>query len=377
MYNKFIKRMLALAVSTLFVSTSMMAGDGTKANPYTVSELNAQKESLLSSGTAVWVKADLKGLGEDGKSTDNADTEVDGSTVHHMAALFGDAEATFVAYSEAILQGLALEDLTNTKDLLISLTYSEKGHGYGNTNYPDYASYNEPQTAHFSLETVEGALSVTVQNGYRGYHVPSSFVIPETIVAIKVSAGYSSKSGAYVNCENVFDGATATYVTPKNCALVWLATDGTYPVTLTTGYHEQKMSNGNALQPGVQAGLYTREGKNFTSYYYRFVNEDSKLGFERNSDNMNEVTLASKDEVYLSVSGKEDNFFGNWTWETEDKKWISWTGKSIADYHDVTAIRSVAPVAADAEAIYTLQGVRLNKLQKGLNIVNGQKVLVK
>ena len=48
--------------------------DGTKANPYTVAELNAQKDVLAASNAVVWVKADLKGLGEDGTSTDNADT---------------------------------------------------------------------------------------------------------------------------------------------------------------------------------------------------------------------------------------------------------------------------------------------------------------
>ncbi len=376
MKHKLSKRMLALVVSTLFVSASMMAGDGTKANPFTVSELNAQKEALLSSGAAVWVKADLKGLGEDGTSTDNADTEVDGKTIHHMAALFGDADATFVAYSEAILQAIALDDLTNTSNLLISLTYSEKGHPSGNSSYPEYASYNEPQTPHFSLETVEGALSVTIQNGYRGYHVPSSYIVPSDIVAVKVSAGYSSKNGAYLKCDNAFDGATGTYTTPKNCALVLLAVDGTYPLTLTTNLYEQTMSNGNTMNAGMKAGLYTREG-NFTQYYYRFVNENGKLGFERNSDNMNEVTLNSKDEVYLYVNGKETNFFGNWTWETDDKKWISWNGKSIGDYHDLTAVRAVRPVIAATETVYNLQGLRINKLQKGLNIVKGRKVLVK
>ena len=35
------------------------AGDGTKASPYTVAELNAQKDALAASGNTVWVKADL------------------------------------------------------------------------------------------------------------------------------------------------------------------------------------------------------------------------------------------------------------------------------------------------------------------------------
>ena len=46
------------------------------------------------------------------------------------------------------------------------------------------------------------------------------------------------------------------------------------------------------------------------------------------------MTLASKDEVYLMVSSQNTNFAGNWTWETDDKKWISWQGKSITDFEN-------------------------------------------
>lgn len=48
------KSLFVLAVA-LTASTTMMAGDGTKASPYTVSELNAQKDALAASGAIVWV----------------------------------------------------------------------------------------------------------------------------------------------------------------------------------------------------------------------------------------------------------------------------------------------------------------------------------
>jgi hypothetical protein len=38
---------------------------------------------------------------------------------------------------------------------------------------------------------------------------------------------------------------------------------------------------------------------------------------------------------------------------------------------------NLAPLAQGQKAIYNLQGQRIGSLQKGLNIVNGQKVLVK
>jgi len=328
-----------LAFAACLLPTVAYAGDGTKNNPYTVAELNAQKDALAASGAAVWVKADLKGLGEDGSKTDNADTEevVNGktTTVKHMAALFSDATGTFVAYSYQILGGINMADLTNTKDLLISLTYGTAGHPYGNTAYPQYSTDYEQEVitdAHFSLEEVHGALSVEIKNGLRGYHTPCCYIIPKDIVGGKVSAGYSQKNGAYVNY-NYFDGAGETsYATSKNASMILMAYDGTYDLVLTTALYEQTISYGNALNPGTQAGL--NSGTTSNRWCFRFVNENGKTGFERNSDDNFSVTLASKDEVYLMVSSLNTKFAGNWTWETDDKKWISWQGKSITDFEN-------------------------------------------
>ena len=52
---KLTKRMMAFVAATILVSTSVMAGDGTKENPFTVSELNAQKELLTANAQTVWL----------------------------------------------------------------------------------------------------------------------------------------------------------------------------------------------------------------------------------------------------------------------------------------------------------------------------------
>ena len=61
---------LVIMAAILTASNAAMAGDGTKESPYTVAELNAQKDALANNGQVVWVKADLKGLGEDGSLTE-------------------------------------------------------------------------------------------------------------------------------------------------------------------------------------------------------------------------------------------------------------------------------------------------------------------
>lgn len=322
--------MLAL-VAGMLLSVSAMAGDGTKANPYTVSELNAQKDALATSGATVWVKADLKGLGEDGTKTDNADTEdANNKTVRHMAALFGDATGTFVAYSYQILSGLAMSDLTNTKDLLISVNYGTTGHPHGNSTSPQYATDYEKDVVtgnHFSIGELHGALQITISNGMRGFHFPASYLVPKDIVASRVNTNYTQAKGASINYGE-YDGAEKDYIINKGTALVLLAYDGTYDVVLSANYHEQINSNG--LYGGTQAGV--NAGTSADRWRFRFVCDGTKTGFERNSDDNCTVILESKDEIFLLVNSKSNHFGGNYAWETADKKWITWGGKKIEDF---------------------------------------------
>jgi hypothetical protein len=208
----------------------------------------------------------------------------------------------------------------------------------------------------------------------RGYHIASSYVVPKAVVAVRVSSGYTDKNGATVSY-GYYDGAEEgkTYIINKNNALVLLAYDGTYDFVLSADYYEQ--INSNSLNGGEMAGVNTIPMKNNAlRYHYRFTASADKAGFERNCEESTQVLLDSKDEIYLTVNGKEDHFFGNWTWETPDKKWISWAGKKIGDFHDNASI-SNAKANAENSRIYNLQGVRLNQLQRGVNIVGGKKIV--
>ncbi len=319
-------------------STSMLAGDGTKASPYTVAELTAQQETLASSGATVWVKADLKGLGEDGSATSNADTEVDGKTVRHMAGLFADETGSFVAYSWHILGQLDIADLTNTHDLLIALTYGTAGHPYGNSSYPEYATNEEPETAHFSLSEVHGALTLQISNGYRGYHIPSCYYVPGGVVASTVTSGFTNAKGATISYHEFSSSDSEPTLIPKNSAMVLVAPDGTYDFVLGTGLYPQSITNSNSLNGGTNAGINTIAMKNgAVRYHYRFIADGEKVGFVRNCTESTQVELASKDEVFLTVNGKENHFYGNWTWETEDRNWISWQGAKPQQAEEVKA----------------------------------------
>lgn len=365
-------KMLAVIAAMLTTSNAAMAGDGTKENPYTVAELNAQKDALAANGQVFWVKADLKGFGENGSLTE---TGSDYKDVNNLAGLFGDATGDFVAYSWQILGQLALSDLTNTKDLLISLTYGTTGHPFGNTSSPQYANNYEPETDHFSLEEVHGALSLDIQNGLRGYHIASSYVIPADVIAVKVGAGYSASKGAYVNYTD-FDGNSATIITPKNSALVLKAAPGVHDFVLSAALNEQTISNGNSMSPGTQAGFNTGTTKNRACF--RFVSDATKPGFQRNSDENYTVTLEAKDEVFLMVNTQETNFWGNYAWENDAKDWITWNGGQYIDtgvspIANKTGYELGASMKSSNSTYFDLQGRRVIKPTKGIYVKNNKK----
>lgn len=343
------------------------AGDGTKESPYTVSELNAQKDALAASGATVWVKADLKGLGEDGSLTEN--------TNYDCAALFGDDSGTFIAYSYQIFGNLALSDLTNTKNLLIKTTYQKGSHPYlSDTAYESYglqyASNYEPENdLHFSLEELHGALSLTITNGYRGYHIASSYILPEGVTACKTTASYTTANGASMTYPT--KTSADNFISIKDLCAVLIAKEGTYDFVLTSAIYNQW--NGGALIAGTKEGLNTKKD----SYLFRFIATADKVGFERNSDNIGEVTLERKDEVYLTVSKDPAKFMGSWTFDDgETKKWIKWAGGSYEDY-STSDIHEMSIFQSDNDAVYNLQGQRIAEPQKGIYIKNGKKYVTK
>ncbi len=186
----------------------------------------------------------------------------------------------------------------------------------------------------------------------------------------------TSSRGAYVDYTN-FDGASETpYVTPKNCALVLMAENGTHDFVLSAALCDQTFSNSNALNPGTQAG--ENKGTANNRWRFRFVGDVTRSGFERNSDENCTVILGSKEEVFLQVSSLETSFAGNFEWETPDKRWISWGGGNYSEAHTTTGIQQMKADTTQEGAVYNLQGQRVNEpAQKGIYIKNGKKYIAK
>lgn len=355
--------MKTLVIAACLLPTAAFAGDGTKENPYTISELNAQKDALAATGSTVWVKADLKGLGADGTAQVN-----DPDNRKECAALFSDETGSIAGYSYAILAALAMDDLTNTKDLLINgifRTGSDSG--------------DEPEELHFSLNEIHNAISIKIKNGFRGYHVQTNYKVPKGVIVVTVRSTFTAaKNGNPATAKlgyTYYDPNEKDVITGKNSAQILIAKDGTYPLILTNA--SSTITGSTSLAGGTQAGLNTVKTNN--RYLYRFICTADRVGFERNSDNQKEVTLDSKDEVWLNVNSLATNFYGYYAFDDgETKKWMKWTGKTISDFEESAGIEDITIRQWADGQFYDLQGRRISgQPQKGLYINNGKKYIAK
>lgn len=112
-------------------------------------------------------------------------------------------------------------------------------------------------------------------------------------------------------------------------------------------------TTGNKFVRGTGAAVATDDG---TNYNYILNNVGGNIGFYKANDN-----TVAKNRAYISILKSESAAI---------KEFIS------LDLEDAPDGISLTPALSEGEeAIYNVAGQRLNKMQKGINIVNGKKVL--
>lgn len=163
-------------------------------------------------------------------------------------------------------------------------------------------------------------------------------------------------SGSYVelgDAAEVSDGTLIPAGTPV--ILVGAKDAGTYTATIGTGYTTSP-SEENALT-GTFAGTTIDTSGSSTNYV---------LGLDRDKDNrigfyhFDSTTYNLKaNRAYLNTDSGETNV----------------KGFVLMFDDDETGIVSPLGETKEGAAIYNLSGQRLNKMQKGINIINGKKVL--
>ena len=180
------------------------------------------------------------------------------------------------------------------------------------------------------------SINVTVSSaGYATLYVPFAVTIPSGIKAYAVS-GLSG---------NLLTLAEIETTIPAGTPVILEGGANTYTFDITTGgsYEGDNKLEGTYLQKAADNGSYILQ------------NQSGKVGFYLvDTDTATPNVPANRAYLPASAAGVKAFFFG----DTED------------------AIQSVISGTASAE-IYNLAGQRVNKLQRGVNIVNGKKVLVK
>ena len=187
----------------------------------------------------------------------------------------------------------------------------------------------------FGLEANVGA---TVEVSDAKY---ATFVAPVDVdfTGANVAAKAATFDGTYVQLKDV------TKV-PAGTAVVVNADEGTYTVPATTdadlgAENELIASNGD----GVKA----------TGTQYILANQEGKVGFAKATPD----TEIPAGKGYLVITG-----------EAGVKAFYPFEGE------DATGIESLTPALSEGEgAIYNVAGQKMSKLQKGINIINGKKVL--
>ena len=221
-------------------------------------------------------------------------------------------------------------------------------------NVTTYSSYctTVPTTATF---TISAACYDVVDNAniyYGTYSNASAFVVPEglTVHTVSVANGVLA----------VADYTSGAIVPANTGVMVSSTTAGEKTVNLTTATATVDTED-NMLHP-TGSGITYRQmaAADANCKFYYLTMNGSQIGFYRRNDTGAAFDMLVANKAYLAVP--ED--------EVGEIK-----GFSFNDVVD--GIQAVETEKAKNDVIYNLAGQRVSKMQKGLYIVNGKKVLVK
>ena len=188
---------------------------------------------------------------------------------------------------------------------------------------------------------------------YATYSNTNAFVVPENLTVAKVDVYGSETKLLAVNPFNAGD------IVPANTGvMVSASTPGEKSILLTTGGEK---INDNMLRPSGPNGITAEEmaEADLNCTYYRLtMHNGTDIGFWWGAEDGDAFQLGAN-KAYLAVPNT-----------TGDIK-----GFAFSDIVD--GIKAVETTETESNAIYNLAGQRVSKMQKGIYIVNGKKVLVK
>lgn len=204
--------------------------------------------------------------------------------------------------------------------------------------------------------------------------------IPESgFLPFNAKKYFFTDPGLYIGYVSISSNVVKFNSYPGNSVI---ANNSPYLLIGTPGEHEVKYSDAarklstagqdNWIEDDNESykdGVYTYTGT-AKRYPMKFVNEKGNVRFVRDMVDNNPKSM----KIDLE---KEGRFFINLNYLNEDETVIKWNG--ITPEEVAAGISCISTVKADNNAVYNIQGVRMNtsNLKKGIYVKAGKKYVVK
>lgn len=214
-----------------------------------------------------------------------------------------------------------------------------------------------------------------------------TITIPESgFAAVNIEKPFCSMDNVYFVHVNASNNASTTdlgyYEFPGDSLLLikgaWIAVGkpGTHAIKLSEsqGVMKSRSSMVNWAEED------TKTVKQTDRMIYKFTTEGGKVGFQRvpaTDGKYNQATFTDADRLHIIVTEAiaDKIAAANGATGHADLDFIAWHG--IMPEQVATGIDGVQVKDDAQQGIFNLQGQKLVRLQKGLNIVNGKKIVVK
>lgn len=189
--------------------------------------------------------------------------------------------------------------------------------------------------------------TVSVSEALKGtFCAPFTVAIPSNYQSVVTASTVTGQTNGVLALEPVQNG-----IIPANTPVVVEAPQA-FNLDVTGIYVK------GTPEAGLLTGVYEPNGEHAPVGSYVLQNNNGKVGFFKVAQG-NKLPIVGKNRCYLKDQGSNVKAF-------------------YFNEEDATAIENVNVndnLNEGAEAIYNVAGQRINKLQKGINIINGKKIL--
>ncbi len=273
---------------------------------------------------------------------------------YKMSQIDADGVERFICTGLAYSGGNATQIRTTTdaeKALVVEVraTATEGKYNLWNTEANNYIGSQDAGVftvnSHIDFKIVEAAqipgASISAA-GYATYVAPIDVAIPEGVEAYTVDAASDSGLLKLTPIEGTIAANTPVVLEGNE-------------TKVATGVYATKNPTSNTVTSGLLTGVYTKTAAPVGSYILQNneVEGQKKVGFYKVAA---EGLTVGANRAYLTKPASEVKAFF---------------------FDQETAIKAIDALTSGKAEIYDLNGRKLNKMQKGINIVNGVKVLVK